>query len=205
MAAYDYTSANYWRPPKDFRQFYKRYPRYVRTWVARHFRYSVTKQADLGHTTFNEMLADYEQDLLLHLAALPATSKYRKLGYTDPIQLFMGHDASDFRKYVNMLLSRRIGTIRTHEKQDALFVAESAEKEEMDQPIYQPDIRLPLCESYLQRKAPMDVPVFRKALLGHSPDPVEWARMRTHLKQIFAGEEIRPRRPYKKRTSKVLL
>lgn len=79
--------------PKDFTEFYERYPDYVRNWV-----WSKTRESD-----------DLVQNFLLHLMTLPNPSKYRDMGYTDRIQTFdpvrsYGASQGRFFWYVHVLL-----------------------------------------------------------------------------------------------------
>src|SRR5215472_1741002 len=59
--------------PKDFPEFFKRFPDYVERWVSKHSGTSASK----------EDMDDWTQDLLIHLSCLPQTSKYRKAGKED--------------------------------------------------------------------------------------------------------------------------
>ena len=64
--------------PKDFEEFYQRFPDYVRNWVSKHADRSDPK----------ENLEDRTQDLLIHLQHLPPTSKYREAGKEDIVATF---------------------------------------------------------------------------------------------------------------------
>src|SRR5271170_338801 len=59
--------------PKDFSEFYERFPQHVLGWVRRHADRSTPKQD----------VEDRTQDLLAHLCCLPLTSKYREEGKRD--------------------------------------------------------------------------------------------------------------------------
>jgi hypothetical protein len=52
--------------PKDFEEFFERFPDYVRKWVSKHADRSAPK----------EDLEDRKQDLLIHLLNLPQTHKH---------------------------------------------------------------------------------------------------------------------------------
>ena len=63
-------------------------------------------------TVFDAIIEDYTQELLLFLSALPEKSKYRRMGFTDPIQLFNpslwgGVTSGKFFAYMKMILSNR--------------------------------------------------------------------------------------------------
>jgi hypothetical protein len=88
--------------PKDFAEFYERFPRWVRGFVRQH-QYNLS-EGEVG---------DREHELLLHLMTLPKDSKYRDPGYNgqpngcvDRIMVFnpsTGYGASEarFRFYIN--------------------------------------------------------------------------------------------------------
>jgi hypothetical protein len=93
--------------PKDFVEFYERFPRYVKDFVARRMpssRHSASEREDR------------ESDLVLHLMTLPDDSKYRMPGFnghaegcTDRVQIFhpdnaYGASQPRFRAYINMIL-----------------------------------------------------------------------------------------------------
>jgi hypothetical protein len=54
--------------PRDFDEFYERFPQHVRNWVGRHVDRSTPKQD----------VEDWTQDLLIHLHCLPPNSKHRE-------------------------------------------------------------------------------------------------------------------------------
>lgn len=92
--------------PKDFSEFHGRFPQYVRNWVRRH----------VDGSAGPEDLKDWTQDLLLHLASLPPTSKYRKIGKTDVVQTFdpsrhYGASQPRFQNYINLCLSNKFRTM----------------------------------------------------------------------------------------------
>ena len=92
--------------PNSFGEFYQRFPNYVAHWVRRRVRGCVS-------ATGTE---DWTQELLLHLAALPACSKYRREGKEDVIQTFAPHrmhsaNEARFRSFVNQCLSNKFNTL----------------------------------------------------------------------------------------------
>lgn len=101
--------------PKDFEEFYERYPDYVRKWVSKHVDRFATKQD----------LEDWTQDLLIHLCCLPQTSKHREHGKKDVVQVFdpvLHHGANEarFRNYINRCLANKFSTMRSKRMKDAL-------------------------------------------------------------------------------------
>jgi hypothetical protein len=64
--------------PRDFEEFYQRFPDYVRNWVSKHADRSAPR----------EDLEDWTQDLLIHLYHLPPTSKFREAGKEDIVETF---------------------------------------------------------------------------------------------------------------------
>lgn len=102
--------------PRDFDEFYLRYPDYVRKWVSKHADRSAPK----------EDLEDRTQDLLIHLQHLPPTSKYREIGKKDIVQTFdpvkhYGANQARFRNYVNICLANKSKTFHSKRSKDALF------------------------------------------------------------------------------------
>ena len=100
--------------PKDFNEFYERFPQYVRKWVSKHGGRSVPK----------EDLEDRTQDLLIHLLNLPQTSKHREAGKKDIVQTFdpvkhYGANQARFRNYVNLCLTNKFRTIHSKLVKDA--------------------------------------------------------------------------------------
>jgi hypothetical protein len=93
--------------PRDFDEFYERYPKYVLTWVKRR----------LNSFVIDDVVEDWAQDMLIHMKWLPAGSKHRlpaangrELGCADVIETFNPHEeggASEqvFRKYVSARLA----------------------------------------------------------------------------------------------------
>jgi hypothetical protein len=101
--------------PKDFEEFYQRYPDYVRKWVGKHADKSAPK----------EDLEDWTQDLLIHLCHLPPTSKFREAGMRDCVQTFdpmkhYGANEARFRNYINLCLANKFRTMHSKRMHDAL-------------------------------------------------------------------------------------
>ena len=101
--------------PRDFEEFYKRFPDYVRKWVKKHADRSAPK----------EDLEDWTQDLLIHLLHLPQTSKHRKAGNEDIVQTFdpvkhYGANQARFQNYVNVCLANKFRTMHSKRMKDAL-------------------------------------------------------------------------------------
>ncbi len=92
--------------PNSFSEFYQRFPTYVANWVRRRVRDSVlATETD-----------DWTQELLMHLAALPSTSKFRRDGKQDVIQTFApdrmhGANEARFRSFINLCLGNRHSTL----------------------------------------------------------------------------------------------
>lgn len=119
--------------PKDFPEFYERFPQYVRRWVSRH----------AGACSSKGDIDEWTQDLCAHLSSLPATSKYRKAGNRDVIQTFdpvrhYGANLPRFLNYVNRCLANRFRTIHSNRMGDPICHAEplsysaTAEEESAD-------------------------------------------------------------------------
>jgi hypothetical protein len=94
--------------PKDFSEFYERFPQHVRKWVGRHVDRSTPKQD----------VEDWTQDLLAHLCCLPLASKYREAGMRDTVATFdplrhYGASSARFFNYINLCLGNRFKTIRS--------------------------------------------------------------------------------------------
>src|SRR5208283_1008003 len=101
--------------PKDFEEFYQRYPDYVRKWVSKHADTSASK----------EDVEDWTQDLLIHLYCLPPTSKYREAGNKDIVETFdpvkhYGANQARFRNYINLCLANKFRTMHSKRMKDAL-------------------------------------------------------------------------------------
>jgi hypothetical protein len=102
--------------PRDFEEFFERFPDYVRRWVSKHADRSAPK----------EDLEDHSQDLLIHLLNLPQTSKYREAGKKDIVQTFdpvkhYGANEARFRNYINLCLANKLKTFYSKSSKDALF------------------------------------------------------------------------------------
>jgi hypothetical protein len=102
--------------PKDFEEFYERFPRHVRNWVGRHVERSTPRQD----------VEDWTQDLLAHLCCLPLTSKYREAGKADIVQTFDPHrhygaSSARFFNYINLCLGNRFRTMRSTRTKDAIW------------------------------------------------------------------------------------
>jgi hypothetical protein len=87
--------------PRNFAEFYERYPRYVRGFVRRGILLGSERQCE-----------DRESELLLHLMSLPPKSKYRRRGCTDRIQVFNprrtgGADRARFFAWLKVVLTNR--------------------------------------------------------------------------------------------------
>lgn len=81
--------------PKDFTEFFNRFPDYVQRWVSKHAPTSASE----------EDKKDWTQDLLIHLSCLPLTSRYREAGKKDIVATFdpLRHYAANearFRSYI---------------------------------------------------------------------------------------------------------
>ncbi len=102
--------------PKDFEEFYQRYPDYVRKWVSKHPDRSAPK----------EDVEDWTQDLLIHLQHLPPTSKHREVGRKDIVQTFdpvkhYGANQARFQNYVNLCLANKLKSFHSKRMKDAMF------------------------------------------------------------------------------------
>jgi len=102
--------------PRDFEEFFERFPDYVRKWFGKHADKSAPR----------EDLEDRTQDLLIHLLNLPQTSKYREAGKKDIIQTFYpvkhyGANQARFRNYVNLCLANKLKTFHSKSLKNALF------------------------------------------------------------------------------------
>jgi hypothetical protein len=101
--------------PKDFKEFYRRFPGYVGKWVSKHADRFATKQD----------LEDRTNDLLVHLMRLPENSKFRQIGKSDRVQTFdpvkqHGANAARFWNYINICLRNKHRTMRSERMKDAL-------------------------------------------------------------------------------------
>lgn len=94
--------------PKNFDEFYERFPEYVRNWVRRH----------VDRSTPNEDVEDWTQDLLIQMLCLPANSKHREAGKQDIVQTFdpnkhYGANSARFFNYLNLCLRNKLSTMRS--------------------------------------------------------------------------------------------
>jgi hypothetical protein len=108
--------------PKDFGEFFERYPLRVRRWVTRR----------LDRRFGQDWIVDLEQDLLLYLCTLPPDSRFRKKGAngrpdgcTDVIQCFdpvrhFGATAGRFHNFINLCLANRLSTILARQRRNPL-------------------------------------------------------------------------------------
>jgi hypothetical protein len=101
--------------PKDFREFFRRFPDYVHRWISKHAPSSATV----------EDKEDWTQDLLIHLSCLPLTSKYREANKKDIIATFdplrhYGANEARFRSYINLCLANKFRTMHSKRERDAL-------------------------------------------------------------------------------------
>jgi hypothetical protein len=100
--------------PRDFNEFYDRYPNYIRNWVKK----------KLGRFVVDEDIEDWTQDLIIHLKYLPTRSKHRKPGTNlrpkgcqdvietfDPFQQY-GASERRFRSYINRCLANKFNTVQ---------------------------------------------------------------------------------------------
>jgi hypothetical protein len=102
--------------PRDFEEFFERFPDYVRRWVSKHADKSAPR----------EDLEDRMQDLLIHLLNLPQTSTYREAGKKDIVETFdpvkhYGANQARFRNYVNLCLANKLKTFHAKSLKNALF------------------------------------------------------------------------------------
>ena len=94
--------------PRDFDEFYERFPQHVHNWVGRHVDRSTTK----------EDVEDWTHDLLIHLRYLPANSKHREAGKQDIVATFdplrhHGANEARFFNYINHCLGNKFSTMRS--------------------------------------------------------------------------------------------
>jgi hypothetical protein len=101
--------------PKNFDEFHKRFPQYVRNWVKRH----------VDRSAPNEDVEDWTQDLLVHLRYLPAISKHREAGKEDTVETFDPHkhhgsNSARFFNYINLCLANKFRTIHSKRMKNPL-------------------------------------------------------------------------------------
>ncbi len=101
--------------PRDFDEFYQRFPHHISNWVKR--------QAD--RLALKEDLEDWTQDLAIHMKYLPPMSKHREAGKEDIVQTFdpakhHGANQPRFLNYINLCLANKFRTMRSKRRKDAL-------------------------------------------------------------------------------------
>jgi len=101
--------------PKDFDEFYDRYPKYVLNWVKKR----------LNRFQVDDDVEDWTQDLLIHMKYLPQGSKHRLAGANgrisgcaDVIETFnpyqqYGASERRFRNYINFCLANKFNTVQS--------------------------------------------------------------------------------------------
>jgi hypothetical protein len=101
--------------PRNFDEFYDRYPKYVINWVKKR----------LNRFAVDEDVEDWTQDLLIHMKWLPQASKHRMPGANgrpegcadvvetfDPYQQY-GASERRFRNYINFCLANKFNTVQS--------------------------------------------------------------------------------------------
>jgi hypothetical protein len=101
--------------PRNFDEFYERYPKYVLNWVKKR----------LNRFVVDEDVEDWTQDLLIHMKWLPQASKHRMPGANgrpdgcadvvetfDPYQQY-GASERRFRNYINFCLANKFNTVQS--------------------------------------------------------------------------------------------
>ena len=101
--------------PRDFAEFYERFPEYVSNWLCKRLRHSACK----------EEVADWTQELLMHLHSLPSRSKFRLAGKQDVVQTFdpakmHGANEARFRSFINRCLANKFNSLYTKRKKEPL-------------------------------------------------------------------------------------
>lgn len=112
--------------PRDFTEFYERFPQYIKRWVMRH----------AARTSAKEDIEDWSQDLAVYMSSLPATSKHRKAGKHDVVQTFdpflhYGANQPRFQNYINLCLANRFRTIRSLWNKEPMSRAQPLMSEEV--------------------------------------------------------------------------
>jgi hypothetical protein len=103
--------------PKNFSEFYERFPNYVTSWVHKHIQNSYRRNtADVQ---------DWVSDLTLHLMVLPERSLKRKNGFVDVISCFDptrlgGANSKSFFYYVNTCLKNHFVEHLHKNRKDAI-------------------------------------------------------------------------------------
>ncbi len=101
--------------PRDFTEFFERFPLYVSNWVRKRLRWSGSESD----------VQEWTQELLMHLHSLPPSSKHRLAGKQDVVQLFNpekmhGANEARFRSFINRCLANKFNTIYLHRKKEPL-------------------------------------------------------------------------------------
>src|SRR5208337_1788735 len=106
--------------PRNFDEFYNRYPKYVINWVKKR----------LNRFQVDDDVEDWTQDLLIHMKYLPVMSKHRtpgangrENGCTDVIETFnpyqqYGASERRFRNYINFCLANKFNTVQSKRKKN---------------------------------------------------------------------------------------
>jgi hypothetical protein len=101
--------------PRNFDEFYDRYPKYVLNWVKKR----------LNRFVVDEDVEDWTQDLLIHMKWLPQASKHRLPGANgrpdgcmDVVETFnpyqqYGASERRFRNYINFCLANKFNTVQS--------------------------------------------------------------------------------------------
>lgn len=108
--------------PKNFDEFYARYPHYIQNWVKRR----------LNKFAVDDDVEDWTQDLILHMRYLPIKSKHRQPGANghvegcrDVIETFdpvLQYGASErrFRNYLNFCLANKFLTVQAKKQKNPI-------------------------------------------------------------------------------------
>lgn len=101
--------------PRNFDEFYEKYPKYVLNWVKKR----------LNRFVVDEDVEDWTQDLLIHMRWLPQASKHRQPwangrpeGCADVVETFdpyqqYGASERRFRNYINFCLANKFNTVQS--------------------------------------------------------------------------------------------
>jgi hypothetical protein len=129
--------------PKDFTEFYERFPKYVKSWVGKHIQQNYQRnEADTQ---------DWESELTLHLMALPEKSSKRKKGFVDIISCFDpmrlgGANSKSFFFYVNTCLKNYYIDHLHKKRKDAIHIFRSASNVSFDAPEIENDQHENTCD-----------------------------------------------------------
>ena len=101
--------------PRDFDEFYARFPKYVLNWVKKR----------LNRFQVDDDVEDWTQDLIIHMKYLPQGSKHRLPGANgrvdgcadvvetfNPVQQY-GASERRFRNYINFCLANKFNTVQS--------------------------------------------------------------------------------------------